>query len=104
MLVPPLLALLGSPTAEIRRRALSVLNEMFGQMPAGFQAALPQYTEVGAVCRSVVREAELYVQRVVNDMFGQMPAGFQAALPQYTEVGAVCRSVVRMASCMCEAC
>jgi hypothetical protein len=45
-LVPALLALLGSPTAEIRRRALAILNEMFGQMPAGFQAALPQYTEV----------------------------------------------------------
>jgi HEAT repeat protein len=46
MLVPPLLALLGSAAADIRRRALSVLNDMFGQMPAGFQAALPQYTDV----------------------------------------------------------
>lgn len=46
LLVPPLLALLGSSVAEVRRRALAVLNEMFGQMPSGFQAALPQYTEV----------------------------------------------------------
>eukprot|EP00775_Hariotina_reticulata_P001499 gene1499-1837_t len=45
LLVPPLLRLLESPEAEVRRRALAVLNDMFGQMPIGLQQALPQYTE-----------------------------------------------------------
>ena len=46
MLVPALLALLTSPVADIRRRCLAILNEMFGNMPSGFHAALPQYADV----------------------------------------------------------
>ncbi|KAF8063844.1 TRN1 [Scenedesmus sp. PABB004] len=45
LLVPPLLVLLGSPAAEVRRRALAVLNDLFGQMPTGMVTALGQYTE-----------------------------------------------------------
>lgn len=50
MLVPPLLALLNSASADVRRRTLAILNEMFGQMPTGFAAALGQYTEVKRGC------------------------------------------------------
>lgn len=46
MLVPPLMELLSSTSADTRRRTLSVLNEMFGSMPSGFQNALHKYTEV----------------------------------------------------------
>lgn len=46
MLVPTLLTLLTSQSPDIRRRCLAILNEMFGQMPSGFHAALPQYSDV----------------------------------------------------------
>ncbi|WIA22073.1 hypothetical protein OEZ85_004416 [Tetradesmus obliquus] len=86
MLVPPLLALLGSPAAEVRRRALAVLNEMFGQMPAGFQAALPQYTE--AVFKLATDESP-GVRREVCIGFCQLiavhPELLQAQLPQLVE-------------------
>ncbi|KAF6260222.1 ARM repeat-containing protein [Scenedesmus sp. NREL 46B-D3] len=86
MLVPPLLALLGSAVAEVRRRALAVLNDMFGQMPAGFQAALPQYTE--AVFKLATDESP-GVRREVCIGFCQLiavhPELLQPQLPQLIE-------------------
>eukprot|EP00879_Flechtneria_rotunda_P017533 GHRR01018382.1.p1 GENE.GHRR01018382.1~~GHRR01018382.1.p1 ORF type:complete len:732 (+),score=218.13 GHRR01018382.1:287-2482(+) len=84
LLVTPLLGLLTAPAAA--EAALAILNEMFGHMPAGLQAALPQYTE--AVFKLATAESP-GVRREVCIAFCQLvtvhPELLEAHLPQLIE-------------------